>query len=734
MFGSTLLGTVAAFLLAFEGHHFVHVPHRPARHHRHVLGAARRSAPCSIDRDRSPRAPRRARWPRCPRGTWRGWAGARGWAGGRGAGSPGLSPGPVRRHQVVGAVLPRRLRPDDGAGGTSAPGGRPGCAAGAARRVAQGRARAPRWRWSAPPWSTYLVSWVGLVPLHRSATTGSGRLHTRARGCGWVPAALRSCGSTTRRSTSSTSPCTSATRTRPTRGRGWSRAGRRRSSTRGPSRAQDGCTVEQCSKAITSIGTVSIWWLGTIAVFVAAVLLAAAPRLAGRRHPGRASPAATCPWFNYQHRTIYSFYAVAFEPWVVLAVVFVLGLVLGGRSASTAATADRPWPSSAATSCSRSRCSRSSGRSTPPRSSRRATGPTGCGSPAGSDGSSAGSHGPSGGSGEPVGWASLTPRGGSTGGPRRRMLERSQPTRPTSSRAGPPFHTKEIPMGSIRVAIVGVGNCASSLVQGVEYYKDADPTAPCPGLMHVKFGDYHVSDVEFVAAFDVDAKKVGLDLVRGHRRQREQHHQDRRRAHHRRDRPARPHPRRPRQVLPRDHRGVRRRAGRRRRSPQGRPGRRPRLLPAGRLRGRRQVLRPVRHRRRRRLRQRPAGLHRLRPRRGPTKFEAAGVPDHRRRHQVPGRRHHHAPRHGQAVRGPRRRAGPHLPAQRRRQHGLQEHARARPPRVQEDLQDPGRDLQPRPRPRRPQRPHRPVGLRRSGSTTASGPTSASRAAPSATSR
>ncbi|MFI7423610.1 inositol-3-phosphate synthase [Nonomuraea sp. NPDC049684] len=67
-------------------------------------------------------------------------------------------------------------------------------------------------------------------------------------------------------------------------------------------------------------------------------------------------------------------------------------------------------------------------------------------------------------------------------------------------------------MGSVRVAIVGVGNCASSLVQGVHFYKDADPAARVPGLMHVKFGDYHVGDVEFVAAFDVDAKKVGRDL------------------------------------------------------------------------------------------------------------------------------------------------------------------------------------------------------------------------------
>ncbi|EME56675.1 inositol-3-phosphate synthase [Amycolatopsis decaplanina] len=64
----------------------------------------------------------------------------------------------------------------------------------------------------------------------------------------------------------------------------------------------------------------------------------------------------------------------------------------------------------------------------------------------------------------------------------------------------------------VRVAIVGVGNCAASLVQGVQYYRDADPSTRVPGLMHVVFGDYHVRDIEFVAAFDVDAKKVSRDL------------------------------------------------------------------------------------------------------------------------------------------------------------------------------------------------------------------------------
>jgi len=67
-------------------------------------------------------------------------------------------------------------------------------------------------------------------------------------------------------------------------------------------------------------------------------------------------------------------------------------------------------------------------------------------------------------------------------------------------------------MSPIKVAIAGVGNCASSLIQGVNYYKDADPNEFVPGLMHVVLGGYHVSDLEFVAAFDVDAAKVGQDL------------------------------------------------------------------------------------------------------------------------------------------------------------------------------------------------------------------------------
>jgi myo-inositol-1-phosphate synthase len=66
--------------------------------------------------------------------------------------------------------------------------------------------------------------------------------------------------------------------------------------------------------------------------------------------------------------------------------------------------------------------------------------------------------------------------------------------------------------GKVRVAVVGVGNCANSFIQGVHYYKDADPAEQVPGLMHVDLGGYHIRDIEFVAAFDIDSEKVGKDL------------------------------------------------------------------------------------------------------------------------------------------------------------------------------------------------------------------------------
>ena len=68
-------------------------------------------------------------------------------------------------------------------------------------------------------------------------------------------------------------------------------------------------------------------------------------------------------------------------------------------------------------------------------------------------------------------------------------------------------------MSEIRTAIVGVGNCASSLIQGIQYYRDAKDDEFVPGLMHVRVGDYHISDIKVVAAFDVDSKKVGCDVA-----------------------------------------------------------------------------------------------------------------------------------------------------------------------------------------------------------------------------
>mgnify|MGYP000332080122 CR=1 FL=1 len=164
---------------------------------------------------------------------------------------------------------------------------------------------------------------------------------------------------------------------------------------------------------------------------------------------------------------------------------------------------------------------------------------------------------------------------------------------------------------SIRVAIAGVGNCASSLVQGVEYYKDTKDEDKIPGLMHNNFGGYRVRDIEFVAAFDVDALKVGKDLseaieasqnntikfadvpnlgvevLRGptndglgeyYRQMIEESDASR-------------------STWP----GAARQEGRR-----------ARFLPAGRFRAGRQGIRPGRHGRRMRVRELPAGVHRIR--------------------------------------------------------------------------------------------------------------------------
>src|SRR3954453_20795485 len=75
------------------------------------------------------------------------------------------------------------------------------------------------------------------------------------------------------------------------------------------------------------------------------------------------------------------------------------------------------------------------------------------------------------------------------------------------------MHAPHLPPRKVRIGIVGVGNCASSLVQGLSYYKEAKSNEPVSGLMNASVGGYHVSDIEVTAAFDVNAAKVGKDVA-----------------------------------------------------------------------------------------------------------------------------------------------------------------------------------------------------------------------------
>ena len=165
-----------------------------------------------------------------------------------------------------------------------------------------------------------------------------------------------------------------------------------------------------------------------------------------------------------------------------------------------------------------------------------------------------------------------------------RAARRSTPRKETMARNGSQ-NGKARSKDKVRVAIIGVGNCANSLLQGVEYYKDASPDEFVPGLMHVDLGGYHVRDIEFTAAFDVTTAKVGKDLADAIWARAERHDQVRRRPEDRHHRLARHDARRARQVPLRDRREGARRHRRRRRDPPGdRHGRR-RQLPPGRLRG-----------------------------------------------------------------------------------------------------------------------------------------------------
>lgn len=329
MFGSTLLGTVASFLLAFEGHHFVHS--RTGLLDIIVMFWAF-AAFCAllIDRDRSRAILAERVAELSPSGStsrlgWGPWLGWRPWRWVAGV-CLGLSAG--TKWSGLFFLVAFGLMTvwwDIGA-----------------RRAAGVR----QWFWAAvakdgplavlamvgTSVATYLVSWVGWF---RSSTGYDRKWAVQNPGWGWswVPDPLRSLWKYHQEIYTFHVTLTSD---HPYKTNPWSWMVQGRPTSffyEGPKKGQDGCAVAQCSKAITSIGTVSIWWLGAIAVFVLLYYwLLRRDWRAGAVLAGLAG--GYLPWFNYQHRTIYSFYSIAFEPWVVLSVVFVLGLVLGGRSAS----------------------------------------------------------------------------------------------------------------------------------------------------------------------------------------------------------------------------------------------------------------------------------------------------------------------------------------------------------------------------------------------------------------
>ena len=327
LFGSTLLGTIAAFLLAFEGHHFVHS--RTGLLDIIVMFWAL-AAFCAllIDRDRSrallaERAG--AMEPRALTGGFGPWLGWRPWrllagvllglcAGTKWSGlfflvafglmtvwwDIGARRAAGVRHWFAAAVLKDGLLAALSMVGATL--------------------------------VTYVVSWAGWF----ASTTGYDRKWGAAhpsRDWGWVPDSVRSLWQYHQEiyrfhvGLHDNHPY----RTDPW---SWMIQGRPTSFFyEGPKRGQDGCTVEQCSKAITSIGTVSVWWLGAVAVLVLLYYwLFVRDWRAGAVLAGLAG--GYLPWFALGERTIYSFYSIAFEPWVALGVVFVLGLVIGSASDS----------------------------------------------------------------------------------------------------------------------------------------------------------------------------------------------------------------------------------------------------------------------------------------------------------------------------------------------------------------------------------------------------------------
>ena len=339
MFGSTLLGTIAAILLAFDGHHFVHS--RTGLLDLIVMFWAF-AAFCAllIDRDHSRgvlarKVGARQAAPVQPGGThattrhtgmvfgpWLGWRPWR-WVAGI---CLGLATGTKWSGLffVIAFVL-MTIFWDVGA-----------------RRAAGVR----RWWWGALVLdglyaglltvsltvSVYIASWGGWFASKTAYDRQWAATH-HATTFAWVPDPLRSLWQYHQEMYSFHVNVTSD---HPYKTNPWSWLIQGRPTSfyyDGPKKGQEGCLVAQCTKAITSLGTPTLWWGATIAVVVLLFMWALRRDWrAGAILAGFAG--GYLPWFNYQHRTIFSFYAVAFVPFVVLAVTYVLGLGIGGPNAS----------------------------------------------------------------------------------------------------------------------------------------------------------------------------------------------------------------------------------------------------------------------------------------------------------------------------------------------------------------------------------------------------------------
>ncbi len=332
LLGSTLLGCVAALLLAFDGHHFVHS--RTGLLDLFVMfWALAAFGALLIDRDQT-----RERLA---------VAVARGRVGGRGAAARLRGTGPpvgLRPWRIVAAVCLGLACGTKWSGlyfvvvfGLMTVLWDVGArrAAGVRRWLVGGLVKdgASAFVTVVPvAFVTYLASWSGWFLTRGGWDRDWGLKHPSAS-FGFVPDALRSLWHYHQAMYHFHVTLTSS---HPYRTNPWSWMIQGRPTSffyEGKTRGQDGCMVAQCSKAITSIGTPTLWWGATAAVFVLLAMWAL-------RRDWRAGAilagfiAGYVPWFAFQHRTIYSFYAVAFVPWVVLAVTYVVGMVLGPPTAS----------------------------------------------------------------------------------------------------------------------------------------------------------------------------------------------------------------------------------------------------------------------------------------------------------------------------------------------------------------------------------------------------------------